>query len=233
MSAPYFYEPQITIGATNYTCSEETSKHCAQVLRMQSGDALTITNGLGGVFEATILEAHKKNTQIQIVKEINIAAPIQKLVLGISILKNAVRLEWLFEKATEMGVHTIVPLLCERTIHERFKTDRMNNIIQSAMIQSQQAWLPYLSQPVSFKDFIHQYNAIDKYIAHCEPTVKTSIKDLPNSKDLVIAIGPEGDFTPSEIEMAIEANYQPIGLGPTRLRTETAGLFALSVLKTF
>ena len=233
MPAPYFYEPQITNGATHFTCSEETSKHCAQVLRMQSRDALSITNGMGGIFEATILEAHKKNTSIQIVKETTIAPASQKLVVGISILKNAVRLEWLFEKATEMGVHSIVPLICDRTIHERFKTDRMNNIIQSAMIQSQQAWLPYLSEPISFKDFIHQYNAANKYIAHCEPTVKTSIKDLPNSNDLLIAIGPEGDFTPSEIEMAIQSNYQPIGLGPTRLRTETAGLFALSVLKTF
>jgi 16S rRNA (uracil1498-N3)-methyltransferase len=233
MPAPYFYEPQIKLGTTNFTCSEETSKHCAQVLRMQGGDILQITNGVGDIFEATILEAHKRNTTVQIIQEHTVAAASQKIILGISILKNAVRLEWLFEKATEMGVHSIVPLLCERTIHERFKTDRMSNIIQSAMIQSQQAWLPYLSQPISFKDFIHQYNAADKYIAHCEPSNKTSIKDLPNSKDLVIAIGPEGDFTPSEIEMAIEANYQPIGLGPTRLRTETAGLFALSVLKTF
>jgi 16S rRNA (uracil1498-N3)-methyltransferase len=233
MPAPYFYEPQIKLGTTTFTCSEETSKHCAQVLRMQGGDTLQITNGVGDIFEATILEAHKRNTTVQIIQEHTVAAASQKIILGISILKNAVRLEWLFEKATEMGVHSIVPLLCERTIHERFKTDRMSNIIQSAMIQSQQAWLPYLSQPISFKDFIHQYNAADKYIAHCEPSNKTSIKDLPNSKDLVIAIGPEGDFTPSEIEMAIEANYQPIGLGPTRLRTETAGLFALSVLKTF
>jgi 16S rRNA (uracil1498-N3)-methyltransferase len=233
MPAPYFYEPQIKLGPTTFTCSEETSKHCAQVLRMQGGDILQITNGVGDIFEATILEAHKRNTTVQIIQEHTVAAASQKIILGISILKNAVRLEWLFEKATEMGVHSIVPLLCERTIHERFKTDRMSNIIQSAMIQSQQAWLPYLSQPISFKDFIHQYNAADKYIAHCEPSNKTSIKDLPNSKDLVIAIGPEGDFTPSEIEMAIEANYQPIGLGPTRLRTETAGLFALSVLKTF
>lgn len=233
MPAPYFYEPQIKLGTTTFTCSEETSKHCAQVLRMQGGDTLQITNGVGDIFEATIVEAHKKNTTVQIIQEHTVAAASQKIILGISILKNAVRLEWLFEKATEMGVHSIVPLLCERTIHERFKTDRMSNIIQSAMIQSQQAWLPYLSQPISFKEFIHQYNATDKYIAHCEPSNKTSIKDLPNSKDLVIAIGPEGDFTPSEIEMAIEANYQPIGLGPTRLRTETAGLFALSVLKTF
>lgn len=233
MSAPYFYEPSIHIGTSNFTLSEESSKHCAQVLRMQTGDPLKITNGMGGIFEATIVNAHKKNTTVQILKESTLAASNQKIILGISILKNAVRLEWLFEKATEMGVHTIVPLLCERTIHERFKTDRMQNIIQSAMIQSQQAWLPILSAPTDFKQFLEQYNATDKYIAHCEPTEKTSIKSLSPSNDLIVAIGPEGDFSPNEIEMALASNYQAIGLGPTRLRTETAGIFALSILKTF
>jgi len=233
MSAPYFYEPQINAGATNFTLSEESSKHCAQVLRMQAGDPVQITNGMGGVFEASIIDAQKKHTQIQILKETAVPSSEQKIILGISILKNAVRLEWLFEKATEMGVHTIVPLLCERTVHERFKTDRMQNIIQSAMIQSQQAWLPILSTPTHFKQFIEQYNATNKYIAHCEPTEKTSIKTLAPSKDLIVAIGPEGDFSPNEIEQALATNYQAIGLGPTRLRTETAGIFALSILKTF
>jgi 16S rRNA (uracil1498-N3)-methyltransferase len=233
MTAPYFYEPLINIGATTYTLSEESSKHCAQVLRMVAGNALQITNGNGAIFEAIILDAHKKNTTVQIIKEHNVAAASQKIILGISILKNAVRLEWLFEKATEMGVHTIVPLLCERTIHERFKTDRMSNIIQSAMIQSQQAWLPILSKPITFSDFVEQYNASEKYIAHCEPAIKTSIKSLKPSNDLIIAIGPEGDFTSSEIDMAIASKFQTISLGPTRLRTETAGIFALSVLKTF
>ena len=233
MSAPYFYEPQINFGATHFTLSEESSKHCVQVLRMQSGDAIQITNGMGGVFEASITDAHKKNTQVQIQNETTVAYSTQKIILGISILKNAVRLEWLFEKATEMGVDTIVPLLCERTIHERFKTDRMQNIIQSAMIQSQQAWLPTLNTPIHFKQFIVQYKATDKYIAHCEPTQKTSIKSLAPSNDLIVAIGPEGDFSPNEIEQALGTNYQAIGLGPTRLRTETAGIFALSILKTF
>jgi len=233
MSAPYFYEAQINFGAANFTLSEESSKHCAQVLRMQAGDIIQMTNGMGGVFEASIMDAHKKHTQVQILKETTVPSSSQKIILGISILKNAVRLEWLFEKATEMGVHTIVPLLCERTIHERFKTDRMQNIIQSAMIQSQQAWLPILSVPTNFKQFIEQYNATNKYIAHCEPTEKTSIKSLAPSKDLIVAIGPEGDFSPNEIEQALASNYEAIGLGPTRLRTETAGLFALSILKTF
>lgn len=233
MSVPFFYEPLVASGIQQYTMSEASSKHCIQVLRMQEGDRIDLTNGQGGLFHAIIQVAHKKNAIVQITDAEQHPVPNQQLHLGISLLKNAVRLEWLFEKATEMGVHTIVPLLCERTIHERFKTDRMQHIIQSAMIQSQQAWLPILSTPMNFKQFIEQYNAIDKYIAHCEPTQKTSIKSLTPSNDLIIAIGPEGDFSPNEIEQALATNYQAIGLGPTRLRTETAGIFALSILKTF
>jgi 16S rRNA (uracil1498-N3)-methyltransferase len=149
------------------------------------------------------------------------------------LLKTAVRLEWLFEKATEMGVTEITPLVCERTIHERFKTERMQQIIQSAMIQSQQTWLPILVEPTPFSHFIAQTAASQKLIAHCEPTNKASIKSILPSNDLALLIGPEGDFSPTEIEAAIAKDFTPIDLGPTRLRTETAGIFALSVLKNF
>jgi len=228
-----FYEPHITIGSTHFELSEETSKHCVQVLRMQEGDELQLTNGMGGLFRAQMQIAHKKHSAVQIISTTTVAAPEQKIVLGISLLKNAVRLEWLFEKATEMGIHSIVPLLCERTIHERFKMDRMQHILQSAMIQSQQAWLPLLNTPIAYKDFFNQYKANQQYIAHCEQSSKTSIKALAPSQDCILLIGPEGDFTPKEIEMAMSHQYQAIHLGPTRLRTETAGIFALSVLKNF
>jgi 16S rRNA (uracil1498-N3)-methyltransferase len=132
-----------------------------------------------------------------------------------------------------MGLTTITPLLCERTIHERFKTERMQQIIQSAMIQSQQTWLPVLTEPIPFQQFIKQANVSQKLIAHCEPLQKTSIKSIEPSNDLVLLIGPEGDFSPTEIEAAIAKDFTPIDLGPTRLRTETAGIFALSVLKNF
>ncbi len=233
MSVPYFYEPSLVSNATHFTLSEETSKHCVQVLRMKEGDRIDLTNGIGQLFEATITLAHKKQASVAIQSQKTIQAPLQKIILGISLLKNAVRLEWLFEKATEMGVHTIVPLLCERTIHERFKADRMQNILQSAMIQSQQAWLPILSTPTSFDSFIKDYKAAQQLIAHCEPSEKISIKDIEPSVDSILLIGPEGDFSPKEIELAILNQYQAVHLGPTRLRTETAGLFALSVLKKF
>ena len=233
MSVPFFYEPLIATGMTQFTLSETSSKHCIQVLRMDVGEQIDITNGAGGLFHASIQVANKKNALVTINKAIQIEGPTQKLQLGISLLKNTVRLEWLFEKATEMGITTITPLVCERTIHERFKTERMQQIIQSAMIQSQQTWLPVLTEPMPFQQFIEQSTAAQKLIAHCEPLQKTSIKSILASADLLLLIGPEGDFTPSEIEAAIARDFTPIDLGPTRLRTETAGIFALSVLKNF
>jgi 16S rRNA (uracil1498-N3)-methyltransferase len=200
---------------------------------MDVGEQIDITNGQGGLFHATIQVAHKKNAVVTITTSTQTDRPKQKLQLGISLLKNAVRLEWLFEKATEIGVTIITPLVCERTIHERFKTERMQQIIQSAMIQSQQTWLPVLSEPMPLLQFITNGIAAQKLIAHCEPLHKTSIQSIEPSDDLLLLIGPEGDFALSEIEAAIAKDFMPIDLGPTRLRTETAGIFALSCLKNF
>jgi 16S rRNA (uracil1498-N3)-methyltransferase len=216
MPVPYFYEPTLTIGVNQFTLSPETSKHCVQVLRMQEGANIDITNGMGAVFNATIQTAHKANSVVTIQQHQSVAASQQKITLGISLLKNAVRLEWLFEKATEMGIHQIVPI-----------------ILQSAMIQSQQAWLPLLSEPIEFDAFIHKHKASVNLIAHCEPSEKKNIKEIIARDDVNLLIGPEGDFSSSEIATAISNNYTPIQLGPTRLRTETAGIFALSVLKIF
>jgi 16S rRNA (uracil1498-N3)-methyltransferase len=233
MSVPYFFEPLVAPGLTHFTLSEQTSKHAIQVLRLQEGNRLDLTNGNGDLLEATVQSADKKNTIVKVLQQKSIAAPAQKIILGISVLKNATRLEWLFEKATEMGVTQIVPIICHRTIHERFKMERMQGILQSAMIQSQQVWLPQLAAPQSFSDFIQNTQATQKLIAHCEEAEKVNIKNIKPSSDLALLIGPEGDFTPDEIQAAILAQYIPIHLGPTRLRTETAGIFALSVLKIF
>jgi 16S rRNA (uracil1498-N3)-methyltransferase len=233
MSIPYFYEPSILSGQTSFTLNEISSKHCVQVLRMQENQRVDITNGLGYLFEATILTAHKKNTLVQIQSEKFIAAPSQKITLGIGLLKNLTRLEWLLEKATEMGVYEIMPLLCEHTLFEKFKLERFQNILQSAMIQSQQVWLPLLGTPLKFKEAVQNQKQAQKLIAHCEAGDKINIKEIEASADLLLFIGPEGDFSSTEIELALANNYQAIHLGPTRLRTETAALFALSVLKKF
>jgi len=231
MPVPYFYEPNLTAGNTSFILSEASSKHCIQVLRMQQNDRLDITNGKGFLFEASISATHKKNTLIAILSEKKMIAPSQNLTLGIALLKNVTRLEWLIEKATEIGVTEIIPMICERTIFEKFKLDRMQNIIQSAMIQSQQTWMPQLAAPIKFKQVIEKQKNEQKLIAHCALGDKIEINKIKASEDCLLLIGPEGDFSPAEIELAQLNEYQSIHLGPTRLRTETAGLFALSILK--
>ncbi len=233
MPVPYFYEPNLISGNSSFTLSETSSKHCIQVLRMQENARIDLTNGQGFLFEASIQVPHKKNTIVTLLSEKQIPAPAQSLTLGIALLKNVTRLEWLIEKATEMGVTSIVPMLCERTLFEKFKLDRMQNILQSAMIQSQQTWLPNLTNPVKFKEVIAQQKNAQKLIAHCEVGDKIDIKKIKANQDCLLLIGPEGDFSASEIELALQNGCQAIHLGPTRLRTETAGLFALSVLKNF
>ncbi len=233
MPVPYFYEPHILSGNTSFTLSETSSKHCIQVLRMQEGDRIDLTNGKGYLFDVTITAPDKKNTLVTVVKEKQVPAAAQNLTLGIALLKNATRLEWLIEKATEMGVTTIIPMICERTLFEKFKLDRMQNIVQSAMIQSQQAWLPELVTPTPYQEVIAQQKNAQKLLAHCETADKIDIKKIVAGQDCILLIGPEGDFSKPEIELALQNGYQAIHLGPTRLRTETAGLFALSVLKNF
>lgn len=233
MSIPYFYEPTIVAGHTSFTLNETSSKHCVQVLRMKENDRVDITNGKGFLFEAVIVNAHKKNTLVHLQSEKFIKAPAQKISVGISLLKNVTRLEWLLEKATEMGIYEIKPLLCEHTIFEKFKLERFQNIVQSAMIQSQQVWLPLIATPVKFKEALQTPKEAQKLIAHCAPTHKLSIKKIEAASELVLLIGPEGDFSSTEIDLAISQGFQAIDLGPTRLRTETAALFALSVLKKF
>jgi 16S rRNA (uracil1498-N3)-methyltransferase len=155
----------------------------------------------------------------------------RSVAIGISLLKNASRFEWFLEKATEIGVSEIIPLLCERTEKEKFRFDRMQQILISAMLQSQQCWLPVLHQPTEFKNIITQKND-RKFIAHCIDEEKTPLtnEQINQSTSVLILIGPEGDFTEKEIAVAIENIFQPISLGSTRLRTETAGMFAAVVL---
>lgn len=231
MSVPYFYEPDLQKGLQQVSLSEATSKHCVQVLRMQAGDPLLLTNGQGDRFEATLTSAHKKNAMASITNHQSIPPQVQNITLGIGLLKNVTRLEWLFEKATEMGVTTLVPLITDRTIHERFKTERMENILQSAMLQSQQTWLPALLPPTEYKQFVPLCHQPTKLIAHCEPQEKSAIDQVSFSDHITLLIGPEGDFSPEEITLALSHGFTSVHLGQTRLRTETAALFALSKLK--
>jgi 16S rRNA (uracil1498-N3)-methyltransferase len=231
MSAlPYFFEPTIQQSSTHFELSEVTSKHCIQVLRMRAGESLHLTDGIGNLYTASIVEPDKKKTVVKIELVVHTPAPTKNVCIAIGLLKNTSRFEWFLEKVTEMGVTKIVPLICERSERSNLKEERMRGVLVAALIQSKQTWLPILTEPLSVAAFIKTHPAAQGLIAHCEDGNKTTLNEVPNSNDCSILIGPEGDFTPSEIEAALAAKYLPVSLGNTRLRTETAGMVAAALL---
>lgn len=230
MSLPFFYEQQISGLHSHFTLGEETSKHCIQVLRMKTGAGLQLTDGLGNLYKTSLLSEDKKKSVVLIEEHHIVPPPNQKTSIAISLLKNASRFEWFLEKATEIGITEIQPLISQRTEHTRFRTDRMNGILIAAMLQSQQVWLPILHEPVALAVCIKQSNWPQKLVAHCEEDAKQLIKDLIPSPETQILIGPEGDFTPEEIRIAMDHQYLPVSLGDTRLRAETAGVVAAALL---
>ncbi len=229
MSLPFFYQPSLP-NSGRFILTEETSKHCVQVLRMKNGDSLQITDGEGKLLEALIVSDHKKYCEVQISSFSIVTKPLKEICLGISLLKNASRLEWLFEKITELGICVIIPMKCNRTEKQQFRYDRMKNILISAMLQSKQAWLPILKEPCDFMDIVNNKQYKNKLIAHCEVAEKTMLSKIIFDNQVQILIGPEGDFTPSEIEYAIQNGYKEVSLGVNRLRTETAGIVATTLL---
>jgi 16S rRNA (uracil1498-N3)-methyltransferase len=230
MPLPFFYEQQIPTVSSHFTLSEETSKHCIQVLRMKNGSKLQLTNGTGSLYKASIVNEDKKKTVVLIEDETIVPPPTKKTCIAISLLKNASRFEWFLEKATEIGVTDIQPLISDHTEHSRFRHDRMNGILIAAMLQSQQPWIPILNGPMNYDDFIKRPGYSQKLIAHCEEDKKQLISDMPASTETQILIGPEGDFSHEEIQLALANGYQPVSLGDTRLRAETAGIVAAILL---
>jgi 16S rRNA (uracil1498-N3)-methyltransferase len=234
MSLPFFYIEDV--GQDVIVLDEDTSKHIVSVLRMKEGERLHLTDGKGHLLEAEITGAHKKKCTVKINKRHFTNAGDRKTIIGISILKNTSRFEWFLEKATEIGITEIIPLICDRTEKEHFRYDRMNGILMSALLQSQQVWLPVLHQPIGFGQLLRQeeINKIgQRFIAHCLPEKKNNLADLVDRTKpaQVVLVGPEGDFTPQEVETALQYHFIPVSLGNTRLRTETAGLVAATLLK--
>ena len=166
MQLPFFFEENFSTEG-NFILSEEASKHIVQVLRMHENENLLITNGKGQVLTTRLVKANKKNAEVQIINKSVRPKIIPEISIGISLIKNTNRFEWFLEKATEIGVSEIIPIICERTEKQHFRYDRMKNIIVSAMLQSQQAWLPILHEPVKFDVIIKNSPHQNKYIAHC------------------------------------------------------------------
>ena len=231
MGLPIFYLQDFS-GNSNIELNEETSRHIVQVLRMQVGSLIQLTNGKGRLLNAEITSAHKKKTLVKTIREQNIAPAENKITIAISPIKNISRFEWFLEKATEIGVNEIIPLICQRTEKEKLRTDRLQQIIINAMLQSQQVWLPVLHEQTIFKNVLANATHENKFIAHCEDGEKNNFYyEVKESKSSIILIGPEGDFTTDEIREAIQKNFTPVSLGENRLRTETAGVVAATLLR--
>ncbi len=224
-----FYDSTIAIDAKEHILSEEESKHACRVLRMQVGDELAIVNGFGSEFTARIIEANPKKCRLTILSVKTEAAPSSSIHIAIAPTKNNDRIEWFLEKATEIGVTEITLLLCKNNERKNTKEDRFEKILISAMKQSKRLYLPKLNALTPVKDFIHAHP--NGLIAHCYDAPKDTIQAQFKPTDCPILIGPEGDFTLEEVDLALKNGYKTITLGENRLRTETAGLYAVMMAK--
>lgn len=222
-----FYFPTISETDASFHFDKDESRHIVKVLRKKEGDILHVTNGLGFFFETEITLASDSKCTVRIVSSEKKTSPGFKLHLAVAPTKMNERYEWFLEKATEIGITEITPVFCEHSERKVIKRERFDKIILSAMKQSNQCYLPQLNEAVSFKEFIKKNKAGQKFIAHCGDMDKKSLKSqLQPNCDVTIVIGPEGDFSVKEIQMALDNQFIPVTLGDTRLRTETAAIVA-------
>jgi len=206
-----FYTPDIS--GNTYTLNETESKHCIRVLRLDKGDEIILVDGRGGFYTAEITDPNPKRCAVKVIRlELNSGIRNFQVHVAIAPTKNIERMEWFLEKATEIGIDRVIPLLCQHS---------------EPMKQSLKAYLPRLDEITKFNDLIRQPFDGQKFIAHCEDQHRDLLKNqvIPNQKSLIL-IGPEGDFSPEEIQAAVQSGYQPVSLGNSRLRTETAGVVA-------
>ncbi|RLD69141.1 MAG: 16S rRNA (uracil(1498)-N(3))-methyltransferase [Bacteroidetes bacterium] len=222
-----FYTPDIK--SDKYTLSEEESKHSVRVLRLQIGDKITLIDGIGGYYIAEITNNHPKRCEIKIIQtEKEYGKRNYHLTMAIAPTKNIDRFEWFLEKSTEIGVDKFIPFISQQSERKVIKPERLDKRINSAIKQSIQAYRPHLGGLVKFKDLINLEFIGKKLIAHCFETKKPYLKDvIAKDESVLILIGPEGDFTMEEVEMAKSKGFREISLGENRLRTETAGIVAV------
>jgi len=235
MALPFFYIGDHDPPSPEIVLDEDTSRHIVQVLRTKRGEKVNLTDGKGYLLTCVINDDHKKRCIVSVESKIQNPKSKRNVAIGISLLKNANRFEWFLEKTTEIGVDEIIPLICERTEKEKFRHDRLHTILVSAMLQSQQCWLPVLHEPIAYELLFRQEevaNMAQKYIAHCTGEEKENLVDLvkETQRSQIILIGPEGDFTPEEIDLALRHHFVPVALGQTRLRSETAAVAAATIL---
>ena len=218
-----FYCPEIL--EDSYYLNSEESKHCIKVLRKNEGDLINLIDGIGAFYEVRITIASQKKVHFEIVKSWKEEARDYKLHIAIAPTKNNDRLEWFLEKATEIGIDEITPIICHHSERKVVKEERLKKIILSATKQSLKSKIPILHPAKPLKEFISVKNTAGCFIAHCEEKEKKNLQSVV-TKNTLILIGPEGDFSTTEIDLALANNFTPIALGNSRLRTETAGLVA-------
>lgn len=219
-----FYTPDIN--SDFYILNEEESRHCTKVLRLQKGDTISLVDGRGTLYTAEIADPHPKKTSLRVIsKQTGFGKRSHYLHLAVAPTKNIERFEWFLEKATEIGIDEITPLICDRSERREIKADRLNKIITSAVKQSIKAYHPRLNEPVKFKTFVSAISTGQKFIAHCNAGEKFPLRDLLiRDTRYTILIGPEGDFTTEEVNISTQKGYITVTLGEARLRTETAAL---------
>lgn len=222
-----FYNPDIKQGADTFFFDKEESKHISKVLRKKEGDSIYITNGKGFLFESVITLSSEKKCEVKITKETFQEPNSFYTHIAVAPTKMNDRMEWFLEKATEIGIHEITPIICDHSERKVFKIDRAEKIIQAAMKQSLHFYLPKINEPITLSEFVKKEFDGQKFIAHCEETEKKSFqKEVLKNGKITILIGPEGDFSTKEINLARANQFIPVTLGNTRLRTETAALAA-------
>ncbi|MDE6297608.1 MAG: 16S rRNA (uracil(1498)-N(3))-methyltransferase [Muribaculaceae bacterium] len=225
-----FYIPDI---CDECELPETESGHCCRVLRMKEGDRIYAIDGKGWSYECEITEAHPKHTSIRILSSKEEPKHWKEnITLAVAPTKNIDRIEWMLEKVVEMGVDEIVLLNCEHSERKKVNEERLLKIIVSAMKQSLKATLPVFRGLVSYKEFISEAGEGLRYMGYCDESTERRefAKEYPGNKDVTILIGPEGDFSPKEVSEALEAGFIPVTFGDSRLRTETAALFAVAAI---
>jgi 16S rRNA (uracil1498-N3)-methyltransferase len=218
-----FYCPEVL--DESYYLNSEESKHCIKVLRKSEGDHIHLIDGSGGFYEVKITIASQKKVLFEVVNEWKEGSREYYLHIAIAPTKNNDRLEWFLEKVTEIGIDEITPIICQHSERKFIKEERLNKIILSATKQSLKSKTPILNSAISLKEFLSKTHSSDCFIAHCEEGNKQNLQSVVSNNSTIL-IGPEGDFSTTEIEVALACNFTPIGLGNSRLRTETAGIVA-------
>jgi len=221
-----FYTPDLN--GKIHILDEIESKHCIRVLRLNIDDEIQLIDGKGGFYQAKIMDANPKKCKVEITESIQeYGKRNHYLHIAIAPTKSIDRFEWFLEKATEIGIDEITPILCDHSERKILKNERLEKIITSAVKQSIKAYKPVLNKLIDFKSFIESNLPDLKYIAHCEQNKKNPLKSVyKKEQDCIILIGPEGDFSPQEIELAKQNQFMDVSLGESRLRTETAGFVA-------